>query len=738
MIKNVNRFLSMALCAALLFGMLPGMTAFAAEEETEAVVQETETDAETGETTEPVEDATEAPTEETTEEPTEALTEAPTEETNLEETIEETDPVEIQAELVPLADAPTSFAFECHERTVYLNTDNQNIGLNYAFQPEGTGEPIVKAESSDPSVLEVEIMDGWLQWHAYKVGTVTVTATTSSGLTDSCVVSVTAEAPTILLNEPVTVTVHPGDIVCFQFTPQETGNYAIYSEDSDCLVSLWMGYGQKDVQQLEAGETYGAKVWNNQDSDRTWTVTIKKAVPVGRVHLNIESPSFQERIENYEGKVGESIRLRAVTEPLWAQYEEWTWSTSDSSVASIDGSGNYRNVTLLKEGTATITVTMESGASASCVVSVNPIEAIHLGESKTLTLGYQEKASFRFIPEVSGKYVFHMPVGEFHWDAESNSGYNEEFSLSIVNPDVNYVSNGIYSGCYCTMEAGKEYILSAANYWDQPVEITGTVRIDEFKAPDSISIEREYQSHSYVESGFMLSLSVMCAPETAYTGNWVSNNPVWTSSNPDVLKLDTSYDNKAVFTSGQEGTATITVTADGGLTASRTFTVVEVSEYKEYEVLDVTQGDTMTVHIDGDLELFEYIFSYRLDDMEGTWSEVNPANYSVTQGSTIVTLHKDYLDSLPEGKYGLDIYFFDGYCHTDFEIGGSLLGDVNGDKELNEDDSLYLILHLSMPEMFPLSADGDVNCDGTVNEDDASYFILYLSMPELFPLYPNT
>lgn len=84
MMKKASRFLSLILCAALLFGMLPGVTALAAEEETEAAVQETETSTQETEATGETEEETTEATEETTEEPTEGPTEAPTEETFVE------------------------------------------------------------------------------------------------------------------------------------------------------------------------------------------------------------------------------------------------------------------------------------------------------------------------------------------------------------------------------------------------------------------------------------------------------------------------------------------------------------------------------------------------------------------------------------------------------------------------------------------------------------------------------
>lgn len=53
--------------------------------------------------------------------------------------------------------------------------------------------------------------------------------------------------------------------------------------------------------------------------------------------------------------------------PLQADYHEWSWSTSNASVATVDKRGVVTAVSL---GTATITLTSDNGENAKCIVSV--------------------------------------------------------------------------------------------------------------------------------------------------------------------------------------------------------------------------------------------------------------------------------------------------------------------------------------------------------------------------------
>ena len=61
-------------------------------------------------------------------------------------------------------------------------------------------------------------------------------------------------------------------------------------------------------------------------------------------------------------------------------------------------------------------------------------------------------------------------------------------------------------------------------------------------------------------------------------------------------------------------------------------------------------------------------------------------------------------------------------------------GDLDGSCEVNEDDVIYLLQHVLMPEDFPVDQSVDYDKNDTVDEDDVIYLLQHLLMPEDFPL----
>ena len=66
--------------------------------------------------------------------------------------------------------------------------------------------------------------------------------------------------------------------------------------------------------------------------------------------------------------IGKTSNLRATVYPSNASNKKCTWSSSNTSVATVDGNGK---VTAKKAGTATITVKTSNGKTATCKVTVN-------------------------------------------------------------------------------------------------------------------------------------------------------------------------------------------------------------------------------------------------------------------------------------------------------------------------------------------------------------------------------
>lgn len=64
----------------------------------------------------------------------------------------------------------------------------------------------------------------------------------------------------------------------------------------------------------------------------------------------------------------------------------------------------------------------------------------------------------------------------------------------------------------------------------------------------------------------------------------------------------------------------------------------------------------------------------------------------------------------------------------------AILGDIDGNEQVTRDDVIRLLLHVTMPNRFPLDAEADFNSDNQVTRDDVIRLLLHVTMPNRFPL----
>ena len=77
--------------------------------------------------------------------------------------------------------------------------------------------------------------------------------------------------------------------------------------------------------------------------------------------------------------------------------------------------------------------------------------------------------------------------------------------------------------------------------------------------------------------------------------------------------------------------------------------------------------------------------------------------------------------------------FADGVC-TVCGAPDAVPGDLDGVEGISEDDAIYLLQHVLMPEFFPVEQAVDFDGNGEITEDDAIYLLQHVLMPDLFPL----
>ena len=259
----------------------------------------------------------------------------------------------------------------------------------------------------------------------------------------------------------------------------------------------------------------------------TCTVTVEKlVVPVTDILLDSSSLNLT---------VGSHTALTATVSPTDATDKSITWTSSDSSVVTVDGG----NVTAVSAGTAVITATTSSGKAATCIVTVEklvvPVTDILLDRaSLNLTVGENIVLTATISPA----------------DATDKS-----ITWASSNPTVATVDGGKISAhsagvtvIIATTANGKTAV-ATVTVNSPTVDVTG------------VSLDKSELTMT-TGNAFMLTASVTPANATEKTISWAS-------SDTSVVAVS-----GGVLTAVKEGTATVTATTANGKTASCTITVL--------------------------------------------------------------------------------------------------------------------------------------------------------------------
>ena len=237
--------------------------------------------------------------------------------------------------------------------------EGETGSLTATVSPSDADDKTVIWDSSDKSVASVE--NGKVT--ALKAGSANITVkSVDGGFTASCSVSVSAKTVDVasisLSKEELTLTEGDSETITATVKPDDATDKTVTWTSSDPSVATVDGGKIEAVK--EGTATVTAKAG---DKTATCKVTVdKKVIAVESVELDKTEVELTE---------GDSVTLTATVKPDDATDKTVTWTSSDPSVATVDGG----KIEAVKEGSATITA--KSGEkSATCKVTVKKVIAV--------------------------------------------------------------------------------------------------------------------------------------------------------------------------------------------------------------------------------------------------------------------------------------------------------------------------------------------------------------------------
>jgi uncharacterized protein YjdB/alpha-tubulin suppressor-like RCC1 family protein len=346
--------------------------------------------------------------------------------------------------------------------------------------------------------------------------------------------------------------------------------------------------------------------FSNVTSDLTvtaqYTVNQSSTVPVSSVFLDATSVTLD---------VDETVTLTATITPSNATNQVVSWTTTDSSIASVTNGV----VTAVSPGIAVISViTADSGFSNNCTVTVNPDVVPVTGVSLDVT---------SVTLDVGGTANLNATVSP-------TNASNQAVSWSTTDSAIASVSNGVVTAVS-----------------EGTATITVTTTDGGYTATCTVTVNPEDSDPVVINvTGVTLSNNTLSL-ETTDTATLIANIAPSDASNPTVTW--SSSDNAIATVSGgvvtgvSAGTATITVTTvDGGYSAQCTVTVSE----KTYPVTGITlDRSTLNMNTEDSTTLIAAVTPTNATNKAVIWSSSNSyvADVSnglvsaISPGTTIIT-----------------------------------------------------------------------------------------------------
>ncbi|WP_409149219.1 Ig-like domain-containing protein [Sphingobacterium sp. BS-2] len=246
----------------------------------------------------------------------------------------------------------------------------QAIKLIAKIKPDNTTDKDLVWESSDSNIASV--VDG--EVIGKKEGEVVITVKTKEGsISGTAKIKVfTVKATKITLNQ-TQVEIMPGQsfVLTAEVSPQNTHNKDLVWSSSNSLIATVDQYGNV------IGKKEGEVVITVKTKEGSISATAKIKV------FTVKATKITLNETHVELMAGQSFGLTAEVSPQNTHNKGIVWSSSNSSIATVD---QYGNVIAKTEGTVQITAKSSENPniSASCSIKVIPARAVSISLSEHL------------------------------------------------------------------------------------------------------------------------------------------------------------------------------------------------------------------------------------------------------------------------------------------------------------------------------------------------------------------
>ena len=476
----------------------------------------------------------------------------------------------------------------------------ETLLLEATVLPETTTDKSVFWTSSDSTVATVD-ENGLVA--AVNVGKAIITATTTNGLKAECEVTVTETEVSGIIIDKGAMGIEGDDLemlvgetktIMVTVEPETATDKSLTFESSNPEVASVDKEGK--ITALSLGST---KITITAKSGVSVSLNVRVVSTLaGAISLNRNTATL---------KATETLQLEATVLPETTTDKSVFWTSSDSTVATVDENGL---VTTVNVGKATITATTTNGLKAECEVTVIETEASSIVIDKE-AMGIEGDDLEMLVGETKTIMV----------TVEPETTTDKSLTFESSNPDVASVDD---DGKITALSLGSTTITITAK---SGISASLNVRVVSTLA-GAISLNRNTATLKATET-MLLEATVL--PETT-----TDKSVFWSSSDSSIAKVD----GNGLVTAVNVGKATITATTTNGLKAECEVTVVETeatgividkdSMGIEGDDLEMLVGETKTIMVTVEPET--------ATDKSLTFKSSNPDVASVVEEGTIIAI----------------------------------------------------------------------------------------------------